>query len=63
MKTKTMMMAVAVLATVLAFGGESFARGGGGGGGGMFESAALDDLPPEKRAEIYNIMEKIFAAT
>ena len=34
MKTKQLLMAVAVLTAVLAFGGESFARGGGGGGGG-----------------------------
>lgn len=32
MKTKNLMMAAAVLATVLAFGADSFARGGGGGG-------------------------------
>lgn len=35
MKAKTMMMAAAALTAVLAFGGESFARGGRGGGAGM----------------------------
>ena len=33
MKTRSLLMTAAVLAAVLAFGGESFARGGGGGGG------------------------------
>ena len=34
MKTRSMLMCAAVLTAVLAFNGESFARGGGGGMGG-----------------------------
>lgn len=33
MKARNLVMTAAAVATVLAFGGESFARGGGGGGG------------------------------
>ena len=33
MKTRNLLIATAVLAAVVSFGGESFARGGGGGGG------------------------------
>jgi len=33
MKARNLVMTAAVMAAVLAFGGESFARGGGGGGG------------------------------
>lgn len=40
MKTRNLLMTAAVLTAVLAFGGESFARGGGVGGGRVTSAGA-----------------------
>lgn len=37
--------------------------GSGGGGGGMFESAAMNDLPPELREQLYNLITDFYVAT